>query len=221
MLATTVIAFLLACIAQAATPLVGLDFRPIGRGDLAWVDEGRTSGVAVGENDGLVHPNLSAYGGAWISDRTAIIGTLGIARLTNTTWAGDTFISRSWGVIRPGLSARWALRPRTESGPIPWLLVGAYGDIPSARDVSNAYSEAEQDAADASAAHDRGRLGGFGGRAGFGATAQIATGVHLGLSGSLTAHRGVLRDEDTRAVSAWLGGEASILFELTWPAKVP
>ena len=145
---------LLLATTNAATPVFGLEWRPLGRADLAWVEEGRTSGLAVAELDGAVRPSLSAFFGAWVSNRTAILGSLGIARLTTTTWTPaaeeggeDTFQSRHWGVVRPEIDVRFAPWGH-DRNPSAFLLAGVYGDIPSARDVSNAYTEEEQATAD-------------------------------------------------------------------------
>lgn len=210
---------LMTLVAQASTPVVGLRWQPLGRADLAWVQDGRTSGVAVGEFDGFVRPNLSAYAGMWVKPHLAILGTLGTARLQTTTWDGDTYRQRHWGVVRPGVEGRLAALPFDAPMPIPWLYLGAHASLPSARDVSNGYSESEQAAADETAARDRAKLGGYGGRAGIGVTATIVRGVAVGATGGMYLHRNVIRDDDAAAVTAWLGGEAALLLEFSWPAR--
>src|SRR5690606_31447825 len=65
---------LLAALAHAAEPYAGVEWRPLSRADLAWVEEGRTSGAGVGELDGTVRPALQAHGGLWLGERVALGG---------------------------------------------------------------------------------------------------------------------------------------------------
>lgn len=201
------------------TPLFGLEWRPLGRADLNWVDEGRTSGLAVAELDGAVRPALSAFFGAWMSERTALLGSLGLARMTTTTWTDggegepDTYRSRSWGVFRPEVDLRFAPWGH-RTNPTAFLIGGLYGDIPSARDVSNAYTEEEQATADETAAQDRIRLGGFGARLGFGADVDLGKGVHIGGQYTVYWQQTLLVSDDADAVSGWLASEASMILTI-------
>jgi hypothetical protein len=206
---------LVASTVLAATPFAGLEWRPLSRADLAWVAEDRTSGDAVGEFDGVVRPALQAFGGAWLSDRVGLAGSLGVARLTTTSWTGETARQRHWGVIRPELDLRVALTKRSPH-PLPWLLLGFDGDIPSARDVSDGYTADEQAAADRDAQTERLRLGGFGGRLGAGVDARVAPGVSVGACFDLAGHFGVLRSEDASTVSSWLATGAAVLVTFDW-----
>lgn len=211
-----VLTLLLTLSASAATPVFGLEWRPLSRADLTWVDEGRTSGLGVGELDGAVRPALSAFFGAWVSERTALLGSLGVARLTTTTWTDgedgepDTYQSRHWGVVRPEVDLRFAPWGHTRS-PAAYGLLGVYGDIPSARDVSNAYTDEEQQTADETAAEDRVRLGGFGLRAGIGAEVDLGRGIHLGGQYAVYWQQALLVTSDTNAVSSWFTAEASVI----------
>jgi hypothetical protein len=203
--------------ARAATPIAGVAWTPLSRSDLVWVDESRTSGVAVGEFDGVVRPALAAFGGAWISNRVGLVGSLGVARLQSTTWSGDTWRQRHWGVFRPEVDLRISLTGRAVGRPSPWLFLGLYGDIPSARDTSNGYSEVEQDAADEDAWAERARLGGIGGRLGAGVDYRLREGLALGATWSLGYHRGFLQTSDMSVVSSWLATEAALLLTFEWP----
>lgn len=201
--------------AGPAVPVAGLEWRPLGRADLAWVAEDRTSGTGVGEFDGSVRPALSAWFGLWVSDRTALVGSLGVARRTTTTWTEDpegerVYRSRHWGVIRPELGLRIAPWRWTKN-PSPFVQVGAYGDVPSARDVSNAYTEEEQEAADATAAAERARLGGLGVRAGVGVEVAVGHGVRIGGMYTLGWQQTLLVSDDADIVSSWVVAEASLL----------
>jgi hypothetical protein len=210
-------ALFLANAAIAATPLVGVEWRPLSRADLNWLEDGRSSGLSVGEFDGTVDPGLSMFAGAWWHPRIATTGRLGVARLQNTTQVGDVVTQRHWGVIRPGVDLRWGLMKPRDRTPYPWLLGGVHVDIPSARDVSNGYSKAEQKAADENATTERARLGGFGLRAGLGADYRPVPYVALGLQYALTWRRGVFLSDDRQAVSSWLAAEAALLIAFEWP----
>ena len=204
-------------------PVLGLEWRPLSRADLTWVDEGRTSGLAVGELDGAVRPALSGFFGAWVSRRVGLMGSIGVARLTSTTFTTEadgesTFRSRHWGVIRPALDVRLAPwgHDQTVSA---WAIVGAHGDLPSSRDVSNAYTEDEQAIADETAAEDRVRLGGFGGRLGIGAEVHVGKGVHLGGQYAVYWQQTVLAGSDADTLSSWVAGEASLLASIEFGRK--
>jgi hypothetical protein len=205
--------------ARAATPMAGVAWTPFARSDLVWVDDGRTSGVGVGEFDGMVRPALTGFGGAWISRRLGLVGTLGVARLQSTTWVGDTYRHRHWGVVRPGLDLRIALSGREVGRPAPWVLVGVHGDIPSARDVSNGYTDDEQEQADETAYVDRARLGGLGARVGLGVDYRLREGISVGAMWAAEWHRGVLRTDEANTVSSWVGADAALLLTFEWPRR--
>lgn len=206
-------------LAHAAVPYAGLEWRPLSRSDLVWVDEERTSGFAVGEFDGTARPSLQAYFGAWMSDRVALGGALGVARLLNTTEVDGVVRQRHWGVIRPSVDLRIALSQRGPKRALPWLLAGLHADVPSARDVSTGYTEEEQLAADETATVERARLGGFGARVGFGAEYPITSGLAIGAMYTLEWHRGLFRTDDLSLVSQWLAAEAAILLVFQWPGE--
>lgn len=210
---------LLALTASAATPFGGLEWRPLSRADLEWVLEERTSGLGVGEFDGTASPALQGFGGAWFGDRVGLSLSLGIARLQNTTEVDEVVRQRHWGVVRPGLDLRLGLTQRVERRPFPWVLVGAHGDIPSSRDISNGYTDAEQAAADEQAYIERARLGGFGGRLGIGAEYELLPGLGIGAQWGVGLHRGTWRAEDLSEVSSWVSGEASLLLLFRWPPR--
>ena len=209
----------LATVAVAATPVLGVEWRPLSRADLNWLEDGRSSGLSVGEFDGTVDPGLSAFGGAWWSPRIATLARLGVARLQNTTQVGDVVTQRHWGVIRPAVDLRWGLVKPAPLRPYPWLFAGIHADIPSARDTSNGYSKAEQRAADENATTERARLGGLGGRFGLGADYRPVPSVAVGLQYALTWRRGIFLSEDRQAVSSWLSGEAALVLAFEWPGK--
>ncbi|NCG20013.1 MAG: hypothetical protein GWP91_13480 [Rhodobacterales bacterium] len=204
-------------IAHAATPFGGVEWHPLSRADLAWVEESRTSGVAVGEFDGTARPDLEAFGGLWFNDQLGLSAGLGMARLQNTTELDSVIRQRHWGVVRPSIDARIGLGQRREQVPFAWLLVGAHGDIPSARDVSVGYTPKEQKAADEIAYVERGKLGGFGGRLGIGAEYDLRPGLALGAQYAIEWHRGVWRSDDLAIASQWVAGEASLLLMFRWP----
>lgn len=210
-------------VAVAATPTVGVAWTPLSRADLSWVGDGRTSGTGVGEFDGVVDPALSAWGGVWMRDRWALIGGLGVARLTSTTWDGDIWRQRHWGVLRPSIDLRWAAMKRDQAHPVvPFIDFGAHASVPSARDTSNGYSADEAEQADADATLDRLRLGGFGGRVGAGVDWRPRPGIALGAQYVVEARWGALRTSDTTIVSSWISSQVELLVAFEWgPKDVP
>ena len=207
---------LLTASAADIVPIGGVEFTPLSRGDLVWVDEGRTSGTGVGELDGSVKPALAAFGGAWFGPRIGVVGGLGVARLQSTTWAGETFQSQHWGVVRPSLDLRVGITRRVLKRPALWANLGVHGDIPSARNVSNGYTAEEQELADEDAYLERLRLAGAGARIGLGVDYRVSKGLAIGATYGLTWHRGVLRTNEANIVSSWLAGSASLLLTFEW-----
>lgn len=203
--------------AQAATPFGGVEYRPLSRADLGWLLEDRTSGLAVGEFDGTVIPPIQGFGGVWLSERTGVSLSLGVARLQNTTNVDGVLRQRHWGVVRPGVDIRWALTERVERRPFPWVILGGHGTIPSARDVSTGYTKPEQKAADEQAYLERARLGGLGARFGLGADYEILPGLGIGAQWSLAWHRGLWTADDLDLVTSWLYGDASLILTFRWP----
>lgn len=210
---------LLSGLALAATPTAGVEWVPLSRADLVWVEDGRSTGTGVGEFDGVVAPGLRAWAGAWLSERVGVTGSLGMARVTSTTWVEDTWRSRHRGVLRPGVDLRVSLLRRGDDRPRPLFLLGVYGDVPSARETSNGFTEEEQLLADEDALIDRTRLGGVGGRIGFGADLRVHEHISVGFLWATTVHRSVLRTSEASTVSAWVGTQAGLTLAFEWPAS--
>ena len=202
----------------ATTPVAGLSFTPLSRGDLVWVDDGRTTGLSVGEFDGMVRPALEPFAGVWF-DHVGVFGTLGVARATANTTTEETWIEQHRGVVRPALDLRLRLNEPMVQRPAAWLGLGMYGDIPSARFTSNGFTAEEQQAANEQATFDRARLGGVGGRVGAGVDLALRESLWIGATTHLRLHRGTLLSGDTISTSAWLGTEAALTATFVWSAK--
>ncbi|MCA9494026.1 MAG: hypothetical protein KC621_29060 [Myxococcales bacterium] len=211
---------LLLASARAATPYAGLEWTPLGRADLAWVDAGNETGLVVGGNDGFARPDLMAYGGVWLAERVGAHAAFGAARIQTTSWTEDVYVQRHWGVVRPALDLRLALLRRDRPLPIPWVLVGGHVDLPSSRDVSNGYTEDEQLAADEAATEDRIRLGAWGGRAGAGVDLGVLPYLRLGGQWTLGWQRSLWKSGDPGTVTSFVSAEAAFLLEFQWPKKV-
>lgn len=207
----------LAAAALAAEPYVALEWRPLGRSDLTWVQEDRTSGLLVGSLDGFARPQAQLDVGAWLTDHVALQGSLGVARMQTTTWVGDVYTQQHWGVVRPGLDAKVRLGAPPPGLPVPWALAGVHVDLPSARDVSNGYDEAQQVTADETATADRMRLGAFGGRLGVGVEQRLIGGLSLGAQYTLQWQRSLFVDTDPRTITSLTTGEAAVLLLFDWP----
>jgi hypothetical protein len=206
--------------AVAATPYFGAEWRPLSRGDLAWVLEGQTTGLVVGGLDGFVRPQIVPYGGAWFWDRLGIHGSLGMARLQTTTDTDDVVSQRHWGVVELAADVRVALLKRTDPRPNPWVFVGGHVDVPSARDVSDGYTDDEQELADETATADRERLGGAGARLGVGADLRVLPYLTLGLSWCALWHRSAFTGDGPSDTTSFVSAEGALLLQLEWPKGV-
>lgn len=201
---------------EPVRPFAGVEWQPLSRADLVWVDEGRASGTTVGEFDGIVNPTLKAYGGAWLTPRLGLSATVGVARIGNTSEVDQVIRHLHWGVIRPGLDVRFALNERRPYRPVAWILTGGHGDIPSARDVSNGYDETEQLAADDAFAVERAQLSGIGGRTGLGVDYEVLPGLDLGAMWAVGYHRTLWRGPDITLLSQAVSAEASLFLQFRW-----
>ena len=212
---------LLAPTALGAAPFVTAEFSPLSRGDLSWTAEAEGSGLLVGEFDGFVNPALKAHLGAWLNPSFGFSIHLGNAQIQTTTIADDIYYQQHWGVVRPGFDLRlspWRTPPKLPSA---WVLLGAYMDLASARDISNGYTESEQEEANGIAAGYLNRLRGQGGRLGFGVEQRLIGGRSVGLLATSIWHRNAMIAESSKTVSTWTGGDASLLLSFDWPTLTP
>ncbi len=207
--------------AVASEPFFGLEWAPLSRQDLVWVDESRTSGLAVGEFDGSVSSNLQAFGGVWFDHRWGLAGTLGYAQWTNETLTDDTVGRRTWAVIRPGVELRVGFHERRLLRPLPYVFLGLHGDIPIVTDRSNAHDEEAQDAIDATLRADAYRLGGFGGRTGFGVDYGVLPGLWLGAVVGLGLHRTAYAGADVDFGTLWVSMDAAFRLTFSWGGPNP
>jgi len=210
--------WLTTALAFAAEPYLAFEWQPLGRADLAWVQEDRTTGLAVGGLDGFVAPPVQLAAGAWLGDRVAVQGRLGVARLQRTSWVGEVYTQQHWGVVRPGVDARLRLFQPPEGLPRAWALAGVHVDIPSARDVSNGYTEEEQVTAEEVATADRARLGAMGVRLGIGATQRVVGGLSLGAMYTVAWQRSLFVSDDPVTVTSLVTGQGMLLLQFAWPA---
>lgn len=212
---------LLASLAAQAGALVGVDYAPFGRGDLAWVDEGQLSGTLVGELDGLLVPSLTAWGG-YADERNAALLGLGGARISTITRAGSSVTGSSVAALRPSLDYRRYVVARRPDAPAAWLQAGAYGVIPGASTWAVTSNDAEQEALEAADAETRARIGGWGLRAGGGASVSWSNGLTLGARWLGIFHRSsMVSADESKTTSTWLRGEAALELAFAFPATRP
>ena len=117
---------LLASLPGLAAGLVGVDWVPFGRDDLAWVEDNQLSGTLVAEGDGLLQPSLRAWGG-WTEGQNAVLGNLSGAWLSTESVTSGTTSGSRVSALRLGADYRRYLRPRAPGAPVPWLGAGADG----------------------------------------------------------------------------------------------
>ena len=210
---------LLATTAAFGGPFVTVEYSPLSRGDIVWSAEQQTSGLLVGEFDGFVNPSLKTHLGFWATPHVGITTSLGVARLQTTTWfEDDVFVQGHVGVIRPGFDLRYAPFSSSEPLPLFWLSMGAYIDIASSRDVSNGYTESEQELANEIATNQVEQLRGLGSRIGFGLEKQLVPGVAIGMMSTLIFHRVTAFTAAGQTTSGWSTGDTSLLLTFAWPS---
>ena len=199
-------------------PMMGVEWVPLSRGDLMWVDEGNTTGTGVGEFDGVLVPALRFRGG-WEGPRLALLGGLSVARSTDTLWAGSGYSQSHEGALRLALDTRYALDAGDRADPIPWVEGGLYGVIPSARVVSDTYTEEEQATAEEGASLTRKTIGGVGLRVGPGFSWFFTDAMSLGATYHLVVFRGQVLTDASLAISTRVYGEAALLLEARFPSR--
>jgi hypothetical protein len=200
--------------AARAGALLGADLVPSGRGDLAWVLDGRSSDSLSSESDGLLTPPLTLWGG-WLGGQNALLAGLSVQRSTTWTWSGEDVAKVTVGGLRPSLDARRYLRPRDAGRPTPWLQLGLWGVVPSARSRNSAWTAEEQAAYDEQSAEDRASIGGVGLRAGPGAEVLFENGLGLGLRGDLGLYQASARTTSEVSRTWVLSTQAALVLSLS------
>jgi hypothetical protein len=180
--------------------LVGADWVPGG------VDLAATSETGLAEQDGVLRPPLTAWAG-WRTDQTAWLWGLAAGWSRTATYIGDSRTVSSRGGLRPSLDVRRYLREDVASV---WLQGGVYGTVPWAREVSSLYTTEEAAAMAAQASATRGRIGGYGLRAGGGAEVAVGEGLLLGVRWVSVLHQGLVQGEDGLVISTRLFPEAAL-----------
>jgi hypothetical protein len=205
--------------AQAAEPVLGVDWVPFGRGDLAWVEEQQLSGALLGELDGMMVPSLSPWAGAaW--RRWELLGSAQIGAWRRVTYTAgleaDERTVRRIVVLRPALEGRRYLIDRESLRPLPWVGLGGYAALPLVRYESEAWTAEEQAGWEEAELQDRERLGALGLRLSGGAELLAPHGIIFGLRASAVVHRGKQVDEDVVTISTLIRPEAALMlgFEL-------
>ena len=204
-----------------AGALGGVDWRPFSRGDAAWVVSGQGSGTGKAEQDGILQPSLTAWGGPTKGNH-AFLFSLAVAWERTASWTGTGEQSETdrrsllQGSIRPGFDWRLHLRPVADGGMLPWVGLGGFGAIPMAQSRDEAFSEAEQAAWNEVAREDRARIAGFGGRAGVGVEHRWESGLGLGARHFLVVHRAQEVDEDTYAATTTLQTDTAVYLSFSF-----
>jgi hypothetical protein len=195
--------------AAMAAPYFAIDYVPFGRQDIAWAGSEQQSGALVGELDGIVHPSLTAQGGA-LWDKASLLCGLGVAWTSTTVKAGNDVTRTHAGTLRPSLDYRHYLRERAPGHADGFAQVGAYGLVPSAGTHSDTFSNSEQNDADDEAGELRSRIGGFGVRAGVGADISWESGLTVGARYLVVLYRGAAKVADSTTTSLLVYGEAGL-----------
>lgn len=187
----------------AAAPwhgVLGVDWTPFGRADLAWIEADQLSGTLVADTDGALAPPLELHGGAFDA-HNAVLGHMGLARVGTATASFDengVLVSRSGEhalSLKLGVDYRRYLTPRVQphgdvkADVAPFVQGGLYGVLPSAAQWDDALTEEEQAALDEAAGQAEARIGAVGGRIGGGAELCWDHGLCVGARGLVVVHR--------------------------------
>lgn len=205
--------------------VVGVDWVPFGRADLAWVEADQLSGELVSATDGMLSPPLYLEGGLASAHDAVVLG-LGLARVGTTTTTYDSegeLVARSGAHVmglRVGADYKRFLRARVlprsgqEAAVAPFVQGGAYAVIPSASKYDDAWTAEEQSAQDEDAGAERARIGAVGARLGGGADLCWDVGLCLGVRGLLVGHRTQAVGEGFRTVSTLFTFEPALSLDL-------
>ena len=203
--------------AAPVTATAGVEWTPFSRADTTWVDDGRTSGTGVGEFDGTVRPQMTAFAGVWFAHRWGLSGGIGLAQLRQSTWSDEVYLHRHWAVLRPHIDVRYSFIQRDKAVPIPWMVIGMHGTLPFAGETSNGFSEEESTQAERNGQVQRARLGGIGGRLGAGVDYGILPAVRIGFQFTGQWHRMVQKTSEAQLVHHWIGTQAALYLAFEWP----
>lgn len=223
MLAALLSSLCLAGPGRGLHPVLGGAWRPAGRADLAWVEDGQLSGSLAARGDGFVEPPLTLYLGVG-GPRLDLLGELGLLYLGTRSVLRDEegeAQSRSGSFqmgLRLGADLRWRARPPTsERAEVrPYAQVGVNGVLPAARKADTSWTVEEQQAQDEAAAAERARIGSVGARAGGGAMLCAPVGACAGLRGLVGASRSAARGETGTSAALLIAIEPALTFELTF-----
>jgi len=184
-----------------AEPVVGMDWTPLSRADLTWLEDGRSSETGVGEFDGLTRPALAPFAGVRM-EHWDFLGSIGLATMRTAQSDDDGTRIQSVGGLRLGVDTQ--CHPGETEQVDLWVGLGAYGLIPIARDTADFYSEADAADAEFDSAQARARIGGFGARLGAGVMVPVGETVQVGGGAHLVWHGQVSFTETGQTLSSLL-----------------
>jgi hypothetical protein len=207
---------LLTTVAHAGV-LFGAAWAPAGVGALARSDAGAFSGTLAGEFDGLLRPPLTAHAG-WTNGQWDALAGLALVRFDDAR-LGESPASQAVGATRLALDGRRWFAPRAGGAAGFYAQAGVYAVVPNARLTDAAWTDAEAAEAADTVASTRGRVGGAGGQAGFGAAWAVAdadgrAALLLGARGLARAWVGRTTGDDGTVVSLVVLPEAALTIEL-------
>ena len=201
---------LIASLSAQAGALLGVDWVPFGRGDLAWVQDGELSGTGVAETDGLISGALTAWGGWADAHNAALLGIAG-ARLTTASSSDTLDEGTTVAAFRPSLDYRRYLHARAPGHVNAYGTVGIYGVFPAAKSWSNTYTTEEQTAMDTASAATRAQISGYGLRLGGGAELLFDNGLSIGARYLGVVHQSNATMDTTTTTSTFFYGEAAFV----------
>ena len=202
-----------------AGALMGLDYSPFGKGDLAWSGSTSASELAFAENEGLIRPNLQP----WVGYRSLRrphshqFEVNVMSHRMSTFYAEDQYMTQRMQVIRMGYAFRRHF-PQPDSAVNPYIRVGSHFNLPRVKQTSTAYTKAEAADVDLATKEIATQLAGTGVSFGGGIRYAIQPGLYIGARWDFNIHvTNFITEEGAVALDVF--SETAGLFCIEWQLK--
>lgn len=172
-----------------ANGLMGLDYTPFGRGDLAWTQTTASSELAFAENEGLIQPNLQPWIGFHAKNKphSHQFEVNVLSHRISTFYAEDQNMTQRYQVLRPGYAFRRHF-PQTESPVNPYARISVHHNFARITNTSTAYTKAEAKDMDLASKELATQLRGSGSSIGGGIRYAIKPSLYIGARWDLNVH---------------------------------
>ena len=202
-----------------AGTLMGLDYQPLGRGDLTWSQSGAASELAYAENEGLIQPNLQPWIGYRSEKRPQShqFELNVISHRISTFYAEDQYMTQKTQVMRLVYGFRRHF-PQENSPVNPFLRAGTHLNLARIIQSSTAYTEEEAADVELAAKELATQLAGTGFSLGGGIRYAIQPSLYIGARWDLNIHvTNFITEEGAVALDVF--SDTVGLFCIEWQGK--